>query len=101
DQHRPEAEHGRRHSALPGGTVGPEPRGDGPPACGPDGLRRGLRRLGFVGIFSGLGVTGPSRYSKPSFSAPTSSLVRMTRAWPPALSLPNKTSSASGFFMVS
>src|SRR5215470_18630026 len=82
---------------LTSGTLGTEPRGGGPPSpLGPDGLRRGGRRLGLAptgcGIFSGFGVTGPSRYSKPSFSAPFSSLTAMTRTWPPALSLPNKTS---------
>src|SRR5262245_32636835 len=62
---------------LTSGTFGTEPRGgDEPPSpFGPEGgLRRGLRRLGFAsGIFSGFGVTGPSRYSKPSLSAPASS----------------------------
>src|SRR5262249_39703523 len=80
---------------LTSGTFGTEPRGEEPPPFGPDDLRRGLRRLGFAsGIFSGFGVTGPSRYSKPSFSASVSSLTMMTRTWPPALSLPNSTSSA-------
>src|SRR2546428_466241 len=61
---------------LTRGTLGTEPRGEGPPPFGPDGLRRGLRRLRLAsGIFSGFGVTGPSRYSKPSFSIPDSSFV--------------------------
>src|SRR5262245_31117511 len=87
---------------LTSGTFGTEPRGEEPPPFGPDGLRRGLRRLRFAsGIFSGLGVTGPSRYSKPSFSKPASSFTVTTRTWPPPLSLPNRTSSASAFLMFS
>src|SRR5262245_29401745 len=90
---------------LTRGTFGTEPRGgDEPPSppLGPEGLRRGRLRLGLAsGIFSGLGVTGPSRYSKPSLSAPASSFTTITRTWPPALSLPNNTSSASAFLMCS
>src|SRR5262249_52742086 len=92
---------------LTSGTFGTEPRGDEPPSPrGPGGLLRrcapGLRfGLVRIGIFSGLGVTGPSGNSKPSLLSPVSSLRSITRTWPPALSLPNSTSSASGFLIVS
>ena len=82
--------------ALMSGTFGTEPflergRGD---------ERRFFGRT-TAGSFSGLGVTGPSRNSKPTLSRPFSSLSTMTRTWPPPLSLPNSTSSASGFLMCS
>src|SRR5215831_11225366 len=96
------------YHTLTSGTFGTEPRDDdGPPSPrGPGGLLRRCapgRRFGRVriGIFSGFGVTGPSGNSKPSFSSPDSSLTSMTRTWPPDLSLPNRTSSASGFLIVS
>src|SRR5437667_294526 len=66
-----------RYYTLTSGTFGTEPPRGGPPPSDPGGLRRGAeRRLGlavFGGIFSGLGVTGPSGYSKPILSLPTSS----------------------------
>src|SRR5262245_51473992 len=79
-----------------------------PPPLGAGGRGRrggGGRRLALArrgsGSFSGFGVTGPSRYSKPSLSWPSSPLTTITRTWPPPLSLPNSTSSASGFLMCS
>src|SRR4029077_10713078 len=109
DQHRCLARRGGRAApesqTLTRGTLGTEPRGDGGPPLplGPDGLRRGLRRLGFTsGIFSGLGVIGPSRYSNASFSAPvSSSLAAMPRSVPPVCTFPNRTSPASAFLMFS
>src|SRR5688572_31442637 len=94
--------------ALTSGTFGTEPRrGESPPPppppFGPGGLLRradGGRRFGLArgtGTFSGFGVTGPSRNSKPSLSRPAPSLVTITLTCPPFLSLPNNTSSASGF----
>src|SRR4029077_4720117 len=81
----------------PGPLLGPPP--------GPLGLGlRGTVRLRAPGNFSGFGVTGPSKNSKPIFScgsAAVSSLTRTTRTWPPPLSLPNSTSSAKGFLMCS
>ena len=53
------------------------------------------------GVVTGFGMIGPSGYSKASDSAPASSLTRMTLTWPPDFSFPNRTSSASGFFMYS
>src|SRR4051812_4684361 len=93
---------------LTSGTFGTEPRGgDEPPSppLGPPGGRglRGPRRfaLAGAGTFSGFGVIGPSGNSKPILSRPFSSLRTITRTWPPDLSLPNSTSSASGFLIVS
>src|SRR5262249_10540703 len=89
---------------LTSGTLGTEPRGLGGPLSPFGGLRRddpdARFGLTFAGI-SGFGVIGPSGNSKPSFSAPLSSLTRTTRTWPPALSLPKSTSSASGFLSAS
>src|SRR5215813_14079187 len=79
----------RSNHTFTSGTFGTEPRGDeGPSPRGPGGLLRRCvpgRRFGRVriGIFSGLGVTGPSGNSKPSLASPASSFVSMTRTWPP------------------
>src|SRR5437868_10298012 len=78
------------------GTVPPRggpplPSSSGPSLFGPCGFLRapGLRfaRTRFSGIFSALGVIGPSRNSKPSLLLPSSSLISMTRTWLPSLSL--------------
>src|SRR5581483_11810443 len=76
------------YQALTSGTFGTEPP-FGPEFLGGFGLR-GARGFAVrcAGTFSGFGVTGPSRYSKPSVSLPCSSLVRITRTWPPFFSLP-------------
>ena len=68
---------------LTSGTFGTVPPRGGPPpspsSFGPGGFLRtpGLRglRARFSGIFSGFGVTGPSRNSKPSLLLPSSSLI--------------------------
>src|SRR5215207_215853 len=87
--------------ALTNGTFGTEPRPEesGPPELPPSpplleggfGLRCGDFRFGFApiaGNFSGFGVIGPSRYSKPSASRPTSFLRTTTFTWPPSFNLP-------------
>ena len=94
------------HHTLTNGTFGTVPRGGGPSSSfGPGGLLRrgpGLRLgLAVAGIFSGLGVTGPSGNSKPSLSTPVSFLSTTTRTCPPDLSLPKSTSSARGFLIAS
>jgi len=66
-----------------------------PPPLGPLGFGlRGTVRLRAPGSFSGFGVTGPSTYSKPIFSALASSLASSltstTRTWPPPFSLPKQ-----------
>src|ERR1700736_5185481 len=87
-------------------TSGPRDAGPFGPPLGPLGFGlRGTVRLRAPGSFSGFGVTGPSTYSQPIFSCPASpaasSFTSTTRTWPPLLSLPNSTSSASGFLMCS
>src|SRR5258708_1699079 len=91
-----------------GGVAPPSPRGPGglarcfgppPPPPPPPPRRLLFRRSG--GIFSGFGVTGPSRNSKPSLSSvalspvspsPLSSLITTPPTWRPFLSFPNTTS---------
>src|SRR5262249_37030654 len=83
-----------------GGAFEPPPGPAPPPPFGPLGF--GGLRLRAPGSFSGFGVTGPSTDSEPIFARPVpSSLTTTTRTWPPPLSLPNSTSSASGFLMCS
>ena len=69
-------------------------------SCRGEERRLALARRG-SGSFSGRGFTGPSGYSKLSLLLPASSVTTTTRTWPPYLSRPNSTSSASAFLMCS
>src|ERR1035438_2036346 len=88
----------RTAHALISGTFGTVPRLPPSPFSFGHGEERRLAvGRATAGSFSGFGVTGPSRYSKPSLARPSSSLITITRTWPPDFKWPNRDSTAVGF----